>query len=925
MRLTTRFTVAILAHAFITVSLLAALNYRVFEAAGLPGAADRFRLYTLNLANDLAAATNGVRADVLALSAAEATQALVRAGRAGGIDPQDGRTLAERRAEVAARCADRLAAAPSYRTCRVIAVAGGDLVRVERSDGNVRVAGDADLQQSTAGDGELIRQTLLKAAGDVFVSPVEPGPAPQPDAAPTPRLSVAAAVPADGGPFAIVVITLDLSDAFARITAAAVPPRPALLAQLPRRAMLVVDERGDYLLHPEPGRALRPAQAEAPRLQDDFPGLSEEALKLDEFGPLIMHDRTGARFVVGLTQVRLAGARLVAVVQAVPFTAAYSAVRTVFTTTVIGLIVAVITAIVVAILLARTLSRPIVQMTEAVTAFGRDTPMAAPTEAAGEIGILARTFSQMAAEVSDKTAAIRRSAEILDLIVTRMADAVLLVDERAAIIFANAAARELLGPGAGADWHAWTQTYEVFQADGHTPLSPEQWPVTRAVRGDRIDTFHMALRRRSADRMIHVIVSARPFEAAGPAAKGAVLVFRDVSDWTETERLMRESQKMEAIGQLTGGIAHDFNNILTVITGTIDILSAGVADRPPLANIARMIDEAAARGADLTRQLLAFARRQPLEPRVTDINALIVETARLLRPALGEQIEIEAMLEDAAWHAMIDKTQLSTALLNLALNARDAMPEGGKLTLETANVILDEAYAQANPDVIPGPYVMVAVSDTGSGIPAALHEKVFEPFFTTKQVGRGTGLGLSMVYGFVRQSGGHIKIYSEEGHGTAIKLYLPRSRDGLSPPETVPLPPPQGGHETILVVEDDALVRNYVIAQITSLGYQAIAATNGAEALALMDRGATFDLLFTDVVMPGGLNGRQLADEVTRRRPGTAVLYTSGYTENAILHHGRLDADVALLNKPYRKLDLARKIREALGAGKRGSEPAAKP
>jgi signal transduction histidine kinase len=234
------------------------------------------------------------------------------------------------------------------------------------------------------------------------------------------------------------------------------------------------------------------------------------------------------------------------------------------------------------------------------------------------------------------------------------------------------------------------------------------------------------------------------------------------------------SQKME-VGQLTGGIAHDFNNILTVITGTIEILAEAVADKPQLAAIAQMIDEASERGAGLTQHLLAFARRQPLQPQEIDINALIVETAQLLRPTLGEQVEMESMLESDAWRAMVDPNQLATALLNLSLNARDAMPNGGKLTLETGNVHLDESSATANSDVAPGPYVMIAVSDTGAGIPAAIRDKVFEPFFTTKATGKGTGLGLSMVYGFVKQSGGHIKIYSEEGHGTTIKIY-PRAR-----------------------------------------------------------------------------------------------------------------------------------------------------
>ena len=387
---------------------------------------------------------------------------------------------------------------------------------------------------------------------------------------------------------------------------------------------------------------------------------------------------------------------------------------------------------------------------------------------------------------------------------------------------------------------------------------------------------------------------------------------RDVTDKLAAEEQLRQAQKMETVGQLTGGIAHDFNNILTVITGTIEILEDGVAHDPGLAEIARMIDDAAVRGAELTQRLLAFARRQPLQPRTTDINSLIVDAAKLLRPTLGEHIEVESVFEDEAWPALVDPSQLTTALINLALNARDAMPDGGKLVLETGNVQLDESYARANVEVAPGPYVMIAVSDTGHGIPAAIRDRVFDPFFTTKGVGKGTGLGLSMVYGFVKQSNGHIKIYSEEGHGTTIKIYLPRA--GAQNEETAVQPAAaiEGGAETILVVEDDPLVRNYVAAQLASLGYTAITAANAAEALTRIDDAEKFDLLFTDVIMPGAINGRQLADEALRRRPGIAVLFTSGYTENAIVHHGRLDPGVLLLAKPYRKSDLARMVRTAI-------------
>jgi PAS domain S-box-containing protein len=390
---------------------------------------------------------------------------------------------------------------------------------------------------------------------------------------------------------------------------------------------------------------------------------------------------------------------------------------------------------------------------------------------------------------------------------------------------------------------------------------------------------------------------------------------RDLTEKQAAEAQLRHAQKMDAVGQLTGGVAHDFNNILTVITGTIGILEEAVADQPQLAAIAKLIDEAAERGANLTKHLLAFARKQPLQPVEVDVNALVLEAAKLLNPTLGENIEITPLLAEDAWTALADPNLLMTAVLNLAINARDAMPNGGKLALETSNIFLDENYASMHNEVTAGNYVMIAVSDTGSGIPPALLERVFEPFFTTKEVGRGTGLGLSMVFGFVKQSGGHVKIYSEQGHGTSVKIYLPRAT-GLqqTAAEALVSAAIEGGHETVLVVEDDALVRRYVMTQIESLGYSTLEAANASDALRFIDEIPTIDLLFTDVIMPGIMNGRQLVDEALKRRPGLKTLYTSGYTENAIVHHGRLDSGVLLLAKPYRKSELARMIRLALGS-----------
>lgn len=379
-------------------------------------------------------------------------------------------------------------------------------------------------------------------------------------------------------------------------------------------------------------------------------------------------------------------------------------------------------------------------------------------------------------------------------------------------------------------------------------------------------------------------------------------------------RLM-QSQRMEAIGQLTGGVAHDFNNLLTVVLGNADLLAELSADDPARRQLAEMIVEAAQRGASLTQQLLAFARKQPLAPSVVDVNQRVASLDPMLRRTLGEHIEIELVRGAGLWPAMVDPAQLENALLNLCLNARDAMPTGGKLTLETANAALDQRYADQHPEVVPGQYVMLAVSDTGSGIAPENLARVFEPFFTTKEKGRGTGLGLAMVYGFARQSAGHVSIYSEPDHGTTVKLYLPRAAgkpgaDAAAAGE----PSVRGGAETVLVVEDDEPVRQLACHELRALGYHVLEAGSGAEAMRIVEGDAPIDLLFTDVVMPGGMSGRQLVDAAQAARPGLRVLYTSGYTENAIVHHGRLDAGVMLLAKPYRRADLARAIRSALGS-----------
>ena len=382
---------------------------------------------------------------------------------------------------------------------------------------------------------------------------------------------------------------------------------------------------------------------------------------------------------------------------------------------------------------------------------------------------------------------------------------------------------------------------------------------------------------------------------------------------------LQQAQKMETIGKLTGGVAHDFNNLLQVISGNLQLLARDVQGNDKAERRVANALSGVQRGSKLASQLLAFGRRQPLEPRVLNIGRFLGGMEDMLRRALGEAIAIEVITSGGLWNCQADPTQLENAILNLAINARDAMAGTGKLTIEAANASLDDAYTSGLDDVPPGQYVMLAVTDTGTGIDPKLIEQVFEPFFSTKPEGQGSGLGLSMVYGFVKQSGGHVKIYSELGHGTTLKLYLPRVRGReelvAASPETVTM---RGGNETILVAEDDPDVQATVVELLTDLGYIVLRANDAQSALSVIESGVAIDLLFTDVVMPGALKSPELARLARARLPELMVLFTSGYTENAIVHDGRLDVGVELLSKPYTREQLARKVRAVLEGKKRG-------
>ena len=397
---------------------------------------------------------------------------------------------------------------------------------------------------------------------------------------------------------------------------------------------------------------------------------------------------------------------------------------------------------------------------------------------------------------------------------------------------------------------------------------------------------------------------------------GFVLTITDMTKRAEAEAVLRESQKMQAIGQLTGGIAHDFNNLLTVILGNLELTRFKLAGNAPLLTRIDRATWAAQRGATLTSQLLTFARKQPLAPTVVDLTATVAALIPFLHRTLGEHIAIRFVESASLWPVLADAAQLESALLNLALNARDAMENGGRLTIELANQPLDADYAQRHPDVQPGDYTMLVVSDTGDGMGPDILGRVFEPFFTTKPDGRGTGLGLPMVFGFVQQSGGHIKIYSEPGQGTVVRVYLPRATAGtLAAPQTTDkLRDAPQGTATVLVVEDEPAVREIAVAILRDLGYRVLEAGDAEEALRIFGAHVSeIDLLLSDVVLPGEMRGGALAKRIAAVRPDIRVLFMSGYTENSIVHQGRIDDGVQLIGKPFHREQLARKVAEMLG------------
>jgi PAS domain S-box-containing protein len=528
-------------------------------------------------------------------------------------------------------------------------------------------------------------------------------------------------------------------------------------------------------------------------------------------------------------------------------------------------------------------------------------------------------YAKITRDLSERRRAeeeLRQSQDQLRLLVQSVTDyALYMLDLDGRVSSWNAGAErikgytrdEILG-------HHFSRFYTEEEREAGVPTKGLQQAATEG----RWETEGWRLRKDGSRFWAHVVIDAIRNDAG--ELIGFAKITRDITERKNAEQELEEarealfqSQKMEAVGQLTGGVAHDFNNLLTVIIGGMDAIARSKPTDLRIRRALEMSRHAADRAAALTSRLLAFSRKQALEPTPSDLNALVRDMADLLHRTLGEQIELESVLSPRLWTVEIDQNQLESAVLNLAVNARDAMPTGGKLTIETQNTFLDESYTATDAEVRPGQYVLLSVSDTGSGMSKSTLARVFEPFFTTKEPGRGTGLGLSMVYGFVKQSGGHVTIYSEEREGTTVKLYFPRHLssketviEDVSEPEY-----PSAGDEVVLVVEDNPEVRAFSVMSLTELGYRVLQAADAEAALSILRTDQRVDLVFTDVVLPGQ-SGRVLADESAIVRPGLKVLFTTGYSRNAIVHHGRLDAGVRLLQKPFTFNQLASRIREVL-------------
>lgn len=577
--------------------------------------------------------------------------------------------------------------------------------------------------------------------------------------------------------------------------------------------------------------------------------------------------------------------------------------------------IAAVLALITYFMSARMISRPVQTMVDLSSRIARGdlSVRSGIDHDAGEFGTLAHGLDTMAQALEQNQQQLLEQQRYMRAVLDNTSEMILGFDNDGMLTFMNATARTMGLPDEKVSFKAIVALYDGIFDSNMVPMAFEDVPLVRVMNGESVNNAEVMARLAKDEPVRTMLVNGQPIHDEKGRRLGVVIAVRDITALRATEASLRQAQKMEAVGQLTGGVAHDFNNLLSVVIGNIDTLLPHLK-APDDIDLANEALNGALRGAALTRQMLAFARRQALDPKNIDLAQHLPQIATMLRRTLGENIAVTSHCASDLWPCLVDAGQLDSVLLNFAINARDAMPSGGNLTIEASNIHLDGQYAATNAEVTPGDYVRIAVTDDGQGIPPEILGRVMEPFFTTKAPGQGTGLGLSMAFGFAKQSGGHLKIYSEVGHGTTINLYLPRAGMGTEQPaagriESTSLPK---GRETILVVDDNEAVRKTAARQLDDLGYQVIEAANGHDALDLLARGNGIDLLFSDVVMPGGLSGFDLAAKATELYPALRILLVTGFAEAAIKNSAAKGADVQLLSKPYRRQELAERIRKML-------------
>jgi PAS domain S-box-containing protein len=895
--------------AVLSAAVVGLFSYLNVAELVLPRALERIDTHTRLLAAELEAAVRAARPSVIGFGSAVAVEGIVRASLAGGTDPQDGVALKTWRDRLAGRFVSELKANPDYLQFRVIGVADGgrEIVRVDRQvpGGPIRVVPDKDLQQK--GDRPYFQRTIGLPPGEVYVSPVElnveHGAIEVPHV-PVLRTATPVHTP-DGKPFGLVIINVDMRSAFARIRSHAPPGAQTYL----------VNHRGDYLIHPDPAREFGWELGKQFRLQDGFPELSE-AIQQTEVKPHFVDDRAGNRFAVALTSVRLAGGPWVIVVEAVPYSEvpvvrALAAVRN---STLIAGLVALLGATALAAALARSLTGPLVQMTKAAEGFARGERIKAPVGAGGEIGVLARAFASMTAQVEEKTIALRESEDRQRAIVDTAVDAIVVVDEDGIIQSANPAARRTFGYAPD----------EVIGRDVKI-LIPEEVAAAH-------DGYLEAYKRTGARKIIGIgreVEGRRKDGSQFPLdlsvaewcdAQGRLFfvgIMRDITERKQTQEMLAQARRLEAVGQLAGGIAHDFNNLLAAITGNLELVERGLDAEKPRRWI-RAALEAVEMGKSFNQRLLSLARKRKLEPQHLIVNSRIQVMAALLGRALGERIDLTTNLAPDLWPTLADPGEVDSAILNLAINARDAMPGSGVLTIEARNVTLDLHAASMHPDAHAGDYVRVSVIDTGTGMPPEVHSRAPEPFFTTKDPGTGTGLGLTSVFAFARESGGFATVATQVGKGTTVSIYLPRAAPkaaksdvGSTNGGTVP----QGDGELILVVENDHLVREATLQRLEALGYAVIEARTTPEAIERLKSDEPVALVLSDIVMPGGMSGRDLARWVLAAKPSVKVLLMSAYSAALESDRSGPMCRTKVLGKPFTLAELACSVHDALNAG----------